>query len=493
MNGFQLILTFNSAIFFTVSVYYFLRFVFVYKKINEFFYYSLSTFGASIYAIFELVLTCPLTESQLLLFHRLRMVALLVCATFWLFCVFEKFFKDSRLPKFFFIISILIGLTIPSDYFLSTPVRHLQVVFAGIEFNYHFGQIHIFYSLYSVILLSFFTITMFKAFSRRLTWKERVLVVLACLPVIIGGLNDFAVSHGYLTNILIAEYVVCLYLIATFTWFLLEDQKTYDRLKNINQELERMVAERTGQLRQANAELERTNAALTKANELKSELLGIVAHDLKNPLTTIIGGSELLSRSSTDEKIRKYSSLIFHSSNQMLVLINELLESASIESGRVELNIRPLDLGRLATALAEEYQDQAARKDQELRLEAEEGCWVNADEGRIEETMGNLLSNALKYAPPRTTIRMRVRRCDAHIRFEVQDEGPGISNEDQKKLFGKFQRLSNRPSGGEPSTGLGLFIVKQLVDLHGGGIIVDSEPGRGSTFTVLLPAADPPA
>jgi signal transduction histidine kinase len=265
-----------------------------------------------------------------------------------------------------------------------------------------------------------------------------------------------------------------------------ELQDTFEELHIINKELE-----------QASIELSRKNEELRKANEIKSELLGIVAHDLKNPLQVIIGYTGLLQ----DEVIenpttQKRLYMISKSSDKMMSLITDLLETASIDSGKLKMNITPVDMGQLAKTVVKEIGYLAEKKNQELFFHAGEDCVINGDGIHIRQIMDNLISNAIKFSPfsKRIWVTIEWKKNSPEERvviFKVRDEGPGLTDEDKQKLFGKFQRLSARPTAGEASTGLGLSIIKDLVMLHKGVVHVESEPGKGSTFSVEFPVSAP--
>lgn len=261
--------------------------------------------------------------------------------------------------------------------------------------------------------------------------------------------------------------------------------------------LEKLIAQRTTevqeqaeQLEAYNRELRQTNEALQDALEQKSELLGIAAHDLKNPLFGIRGLSEiLLEDADLDASMHRKVQLIHDSAGETLELINDLLESAAASSGQVQLETERLDMNSVAEWLVNSFRPQAEKKGQELAFaSSDEDCTVEADEQRLREAMGNLVSNAIKYSPKEAAIEVEVERVEDEVRFVVRDEGPGLSKEEQKNLFAPFQRLSPEPTAGEASSGLGLYIVKQLVEMHGGRVWVESEVGEGSTFTLALPA-----
>ncbi|MBC8042542.1 MAG: HAMP domain-containing histidine kinase [Rhizobacter sp.] len=277
-----------------------------------------------------------------------------------------------------------------------------------------------------------------------------------------------------------------------------------------------IALKKSGQL---NDDLEASNLALREANELKSELLSIAAHDLKNPLQTIMGFAELLiSEPGASSATRKKLGVISESSNRMLSLINELLMNSALDSGKIELNKSEIYLERLVGFIALGQEQLASRKNQKIILQADNACMVHGDESRLREVIENLVSNAIKYSPHGKTIWVKVEKgmrdaiepaemnfggrmkkeneenelhSSSFIRVSVRDEGPGLTDLDKQKIFGKFQRLSPRPTGGESSSGLGLAIVKQLVDLHGGHVRVESEWGKGCTFIVDLPALRP--
>ncbi|MCP4147576.1 MAG: hypothetical protein GY757_07485 [bacterium] len=259
------------------------------------------------------------------------------------------------------------------------------------------------------------------------------------------------------------------------------------RLKKRQKMLLTMVNERTFELNQATLELQSTNKDLRDANEMKSELIGIAAHDLKNPLQGIKGLAEVLEEQFQDnDSACECIDLIHESSGRMLEIIEHLLESAAIDNGQLLLNKTVFELAAEAAKVFEANRHAAERKNQILTITAEKELCVNGDVKRLHQVMDNLVSNAIKYSPPGKPIRISVTAQKNDIRFSVKDEGPGLTENDKEKLFGKFQRLSNKPTGGESSTGLGLSIAWCLVELHGGTIAVDSAPGKGSEFIVEL-------
>jgi len=263
------------------------------------------------------------------------------------------------------------------------------------------------------------------------------------------------------------------------------------RIRRITIEREVEKAQREAELvRMRNLELAKANKALEEANQLKTELLGIAAHDLKNPLFSIMTFADMLldPNSSIGDRQTQFLSLIKDLAYRMHHIIEGLLNNMTIESGRVQLNMRPVDVGQLGALLVEIASMRAEQKEQRLTSQIEYGCWVKGDEERLREAIDNLISNAIKYSPHGKAIEVRIYRRDKHVVCEVKDEGQGFSEEEKEKLFKKFQRLTAKPTGGESSTGLGLAIVKQLIEMHGGRVWAKSEGlGKGSTFAFELP------
>jgi len=253
------------------------------------------------------------------------------------------------------------------------------------------------------------------------------------------------------------------------------------QMKKKEKELIELVDQRTKDIIEFNVEL-------VKANKIKTELLETVSHDLRNPLNAIAGFTQLIKSSGEcPSSLEDDIDSIAKASNQMQNLIIEMLDSAVIEGGEITLEKETFDLSNLAWFVVEAYGQTASKKEQNLIISIKEHCMVRGDKGRLRDVMDNLLSNAVKFTPLKKNIWFILRKSDHTVRFEVKDEGPGLTSEDMEKVFSRFQRLSARPTGGESSTGLGLFIVKRMVELHEGRVWVESKEGKGSRFIVELP------
>jgi signal transduction histidine kinase len=238
--------------------------------------------------------------------------------------------------------------------------------------------------------------------------------------------------------------------------------------------------------------LERQREALREANALKTEFLSIAVHDLKNPLNSINLIAETLQMDWQDaswENIKQSLQMIQRLSTTMFALIKDLLDVNALEQGSRMFEVYPIDMVTIVQSVLESHQLPAQAKSIRLMSELAPEVIVLAEPNGLMQIVDNLLSNAIKFSPFGTCVEIRVSVDSENGRIEIKDEGSGISTADQKKLFGKFARLSAQPTGGEHSTGLGLSIVKKLVEAMNGRVWCESEVGKGATFVVELTQA----
>ncbi len=267
----------------------------------------------------------------------------------------------------------------------------------------------------------------------------------------------------------------------------------YQQLQAANTQLEDRVTQRTRALMQANRRLSAQWLRLQRANGFKNEILGTVAHDLKNPLGVILGRTEMLTEliaaGSAKEGIATQIDHIRDATKRLTSMVDHLISDAMADAFDITIRREPVDLSALVNEVAEANRPSAINKQQRVAVSTPGHSDLTlCDADRMREAIDNLISNAIKYSPIGGKIDIVVDGDADHIRISVSDEGAGLSPEDLDRLFGRFQRLSAKPTGGESSTGLGLSIVKRIIDMHGGEVTADSAgPGQGASFTIMLP------
>jgi PAS domain S-box-containing protein len=237
-------------------------------------------------------------------------------------------------------------------------------------------------------------------------------------------------------------------------------------------------------------EIELKNAQLIQLNQDKNEFLGIAAHDLKNPLAGILGAAELIIESTAElspKEVKNYAEMIAEASGQMVDLIGNLLDVNQIESQKIAIRVQQVNITAVLQKLLRNYHARATAKNIQLQFSDAGDSPVWADVNILRQVLDNIISNAIKYSPLNKIVIIQLITTETTVCCSIQDQGPGFSVEDQQKLFGKFIRLTARPTAGENSTGLGLFIVKKLVEAMRGKVWCESELGQGACFIVELP------
>ncbi|MEM9021465.1 MAG: HAMP domain-containing sensor histidine kinase [Planctomycetota bacterium] len=263
-----------------------------------------------------------------------------------------------------------------------------------------------------------------------------------------------------------------------------------DQLKSANKSLDLKLGE-----------LAESNVALYEANKIKGEFLANVSHELRTPLNSIVGFAEVLQETFADgddpqaEKRRRYTGNIILSSRRLLDLINDLLDLAKIEAGRVELRLSTVSIQDTCEGLVNLIRPQADQRGVRLRLKAQPNLPpAETDPGKLQQVLFNFLSNAIKFSPEGGEVLLsaeleepRGQRQVAMVRLGVKDQGPGIDQENHARVFEKFSQLDPSVTREHGGTGLGLTISKELADLLGGHLELASEPGDGATFSLVIP------
>jgi signal transduction histidine kinase len=251
-----------------------------------------------------------------------------------------------------------------------------------------------------------------------------------------------------------------------------------ERLRKVNNDLDRKVDE-----------LAQANLALYESNRLKSEFLATISHELRTPLHTILGFSEVLGSSSgLSDKQQRWAENIHTSGERLMALIADILDLAKIEAGKMQVSLDTFDVGDTCESLLAMFRPLAEKKNIDLRSQCSSGMpKLRQDMGKLQQILSNLLSNAIKFTPEGGRVLLKADIEGPHIVLTVQDTGVGIAPEERELVFEKFRQAGNLMTREHGGTGLGLSIVRELSKLLGGEVTLQSELGRGSTFTVRLP------
>lgn len=262
---------------------------------------------------------------------------------------------------------------------------------------------------------------------------------------------------------------------------------TYEQAVNKSNELSKAHSD----LSRLNEDLGRKKKELEKVNQEMNYFMGIAAHDLKNPLNGIIGFTGLLMDSldpESDPDNFHFLEIIRESGNKMLTIITDLLDISKLEAGKLIAKKEWMNITELLKANIETNQYLASKKDIVINfIQQNETTFCFADESKMDQVMNNLLTNAIKFSFPGTTIKVILAKYEKSVSITVEDQGQGIPQKELQELFKPFVQTSVKPTHGEGSTGLGLYSVKRIIDAHEGEITVSSVVGQGTTFCITLP------
>jgi signal transduction histidine kinase len=254
-------------------------------------------------------------------------------------------------------------------------------------------------------------------------------------------------------------------------------------------ELTHAFNEMAERLEASHDELEQQNEELRESERMKTELVSIVSHELRTPLASVLGFTALLLKREFDPATRRhYLGIVDAQARRLAALLEDFLDVQRIEHEGVDLTTEKVDLADLLDEQAQLYAAQSPKHQLEVEL-AERPLTVRGDPGRLAQVVGNLLSNAIKYSPEGGTVELVAGRSAEGVRIAVRDEGLGIPEDQQDRIFTKFFR-GDASATGITGTGLGLAVSREIVEAHGGRIGFDSDPGQGSTFWLELPGAN---
>jgi signal transduction histidine kinase len=347
--------------------------------------------------------------------------------------------------------------------------------------------------------------------SERLLLRSAVGSIVVCAVAAVLSVGEPLIAIGPYP-IWVARTLLAAYVLVTFTFCALvlwhsksRQAETLAEMREANRalaeserSLERKVEERTAELARQNRALEASQRQLSRArdealaaNRHKSAFLANMSHELRTPLNAVIGFSEVLLEKvfgELNEKQDEYLNDIHSSGKHLLSLINDILDLSKIESGRLELSPSTFELPVTIDNALVLMRDRARRAGVGLSQEVDSGIGtMTADERKLKQILINLLTNAVKFTKDGGSVTLRAQRLDGEVEIAVTDTGIGIAPEDRDLIFEEFRQAGDEWARNKEGTGLGLALTKRLVELHGGRIRVESELGRGSTFTFSLP------
>lgn len=245
------------------------------------------------------------------------------------------------------------------------------------------------------------------------------------------------------------------------------------------------------ELRQANKLLRQQQEELKQLNAAKDEFVSLASHQLRTPATAvklILGALSEELYGEIDPAVLIHIRKAYESNERQIKIVNRILRAAQADSGKVVLRKALIDVQRLLKSIIDEQRESIGARNQYVTfVSGDVPIMMDVDSEHMGMALGNLVENAMKYSPDGGRILVTVQCRDHQVRISVRDDGIGIAPEDVKRLFGKFHRVRNRQTADIPGTGLGLFWTQKVVELHGGWVEVESELGRGSTFTVIIP------
>ncbi len=268
----------------------------------------------------------------------------------------------------------------------------------------------------------------------------------------------------------------------------------YSKIALDNAAAYKQIEQQSDNLRKANKDINRkkqqielTNMELVDLNDEKNHLIEIVAHDLRNPLTSSLTIANNLKSNGDGMKRddREGLDFLLKALNRMHEMITKILDIRVIEQKKINMKYEKTDLSIIINEVHKNMQESARHKNINIRLENPK-TYGFVDKNYLTQVFENLLSNAIKFSPRDKDVWIRVKEINGEIRVNFIDDGPGIAKDEMNRLFGKYQRLSAKPTGGEDSTGLGLSIVKKYVEVMGGRVWCESEPGKGANFIVAF-------
>ncbi|MEN8256252.1 MAG: ATP-binding protein [Thermodesulfobacteriota bacterium] len=523
MNTYQLILSHITAVLFCFSLYHLGKVFIVHKKLNNYTYFCIATFGGCLYVFLGLLLSFPIDEARALFLHRARIFVLMLGFTAWLSILYDINFESSSIPRLFLIITGLIAVTVTTDLFLKGPVTLKTVTFYGIDFDYRFGTPGPVFSLYAAIIILFCGYTLFRLLTVETKGAHGLFSRLALLCTFLGGIHDYAVHQEVIHNIFIGEFLYTVFLITIFGVLLFDDQTQQKDMEKMNLELANHrtilateVLERTQDLEDANtqlqeeiAEKQRVGVALQKAHAQLEGRVKEKTDELKKTYDQLLHAEKL-------SAIGKLAASIAHEFGSPIVAIRlfivNMLMRGRLAKGEGEMAAMAIDECDRIKGLIQNLQDfnrPTTGKPGAVNLHevldsmillcnknfAQHNITIHCNyapmlpdiigvSDQIKQVVLNLFNNATQaMGMAGGSITLTTQQVGDMVQIDFKDTGKGIKKEHRDAIFQPFFSTKDEVEG----TGLGLSVIYGIIKRHNGRIDVVSREGRGTTMSIRLP------
>ncbi len=524
MDVYQLILSHITAVLFCFSLYHLGKVFIVHKKLNNYVHFSVATFSGCLYVFFGLLLSFPFDDPLPLYFHRSRVFCLMLSFAAWSYIIYGiNFSTPSRIPKIFMLLTGLISLTIPTDYFLSGPITHQQQTLLSIVFNYRFGIPGPILTFYGLITVAFCSYTLFKLLATETIGAHGLFSRMALLSTFLGGIHDYGVRTGLINNIFIGEFLCTLFLMTIFAVLLYDEHDQQISLDRLNRNLasgqntlEGEVQERTKDLAKANlrlqaevaekqkitkdlqkarfhlekrvkektSELQNTYDQLLHAEKLSAigKLASSIAHEFGSPIVAIrLFIVNLLVRGKLRQEEREMAAMAVEECDRITGLIKNLQDFNRPTTGTIEaVNLHEvIDSMVLLSSKNLTQNNIVIIKNYSPMLPSVAGV-----QDQLKQVMLNLLNNSTHaMGNEGGKITLTTQTVGNMVQLSIADSGKGIKREHKDAIFQPF--FSTKPE--VEGTGLGLSVIYGIIKRHHGKIDVASREGWGTIMTIRLP------
>ncbi len=467
---------------FTLSIYYFLQIVFVYRSLsNKYFYFSLITFLAALYLLFQFFYINA-DFGDVIFFEKMKMLVVGLVAPVWFVYLYTMYFKDKKLLITICVLAILPVFFIPTGLYFKNEISVITKHFFGGIINFKVVKGSIFYDIHSLIIISGGLVLFVKILFSKIKLKDKILVFFVFSPII-GGINDFLITSAGLNSVFIIEFFFFISVFSLFVYFFREERIRHLQLENMNTVLENEVFQRTG-------ELSRVNEKLRKLDSVKNDFIANITHDFRSPLMVILNIADLNLKFGTSDQCREEFEIIYKSSLRLKKTIDTLLDLAKMDARGIVLKISRLNIADFVNGIADYYVSALMYSNLKIikKIPSLEIDNFYADPEKIEEILNNIISNAIKFVSMENgVVEIELAEEEDSIVIAISDNGIGIPPDKLDIIFNRFKQLDTGINARQVGTGIGLSYSKELVEYMGGKLWAESGgSGEGAKFFIRM-------